>query len=168
MNNKDLERRMRNLKKELRVQKRKLRLALQDMEKTAGFYRKELEKFKARQTKWIEEQKIHLKKNRVIKYVFADDIKKIQLRKAGRGGGIKIWTKEGDEAVFTDVDVVLPDNYVESLVFAFCFCFLFVLHCFALFFVNVLVCLLRYAFGFAFCFYVFVLHWFFFMCLFVC
>ena len=113
-NSKDLERRMRNLQKELRVQKRKLKLALLDMEKTAGFYRKEVERFKTRQTKWINEQQLKIKNRKVIKYVFADDITKIQLRKAGRGGGIKIWTKDGDEAVFTDVDVVLPENYVQK------------------------------------------------------
>jgi len=62
--------------------------------------------------KWLQTQRNNKNKNSEenIKYVFADDIKAIKLRKGGKKGGIKIFFKDGEEAVFLDVDVGLPDD----------------------------------------------------------
>lgn len=48
-----------------------------------------------------------------MKYVWADDVKKIKLRRRGRGGGIRVWFKDSDEAVFLDVDILLPENVID-------------------------------------------------------
>ena len=65
----------------------------------------------------ITEQRTRLKKNIIIQYVWADDIRKIKLRRRGKGGGIKIWTKDGDACVMPNIEIELPDNVVKSLVY---------------------------------------------------
>jgi len=55
--NQDYERKILNLQKEIRILKRKLRVALLDIEKTANYYKKQLELFKRNQNKWLEDQK---------------------------------------------------------------------------------------------------------------
>ena len=55
---KQLRKQLKFVLKGWKVNKRKLRLAIMDMEKTQGFYRKELDRWKTRQIKWINEQEI--------------------------------------------------------------------------------------------------------------
>jgi len=49
-----------------------------------------------------------------IKYVFVEDIKRIQVRKVGKNGGIKVATTDDEEAIFTDIQVEIPKNYVKK------------------------------------------------------
>ncbi len=86
----------------------------QELQKTIEYYRRQLREWNVKQKSLWEEQKRKLKHNVVLKYVWADDIRKVKLRRRGEGGGIKVWTRAGDEAVLMDVEVELPDNVTLS------------------------------------------------------
>lgn len=51
--------------------------------------------------------------NTTIKYIWADDIKKIKLFGRGKESGIRVWFKDAEEAVFQNIDVQLPENVVD-------------------------------------------------------
>ena len=77
-----------------------LKNAIIEMEKSANYYRRQVEVFKDKQNEWIIQQQA---KN--LKFVWCDDIKKVRLRRERKGGGMKIWFHDGHSAVFRDIDV---------------------------------------------------------------
>lgn len=106
------QRKLKRQKKEVFNLKRRLRLAIMDMERAMTYYRKQIDLWKKNQKQWIvKQQETVINDNYIIKYIWADDITKVRLRKRGKGGGLRIWFNDGDQAVFTDIDVILPDSY---------------------------------------------------------
>ena len=67
--------------------------------KVYGYYKKQLDLFKKNQQKWLDQQKMNQKD--VTKYVFADDIKKVKVRKKG----LRIYFGDGEDVVFDNIEV---------------------------------------------------------------
>merc|ERR1712083_408456 len=85
---------IKQLKREIANLKKRLKIALRDLDKQAR-YQQQLKRFKQDQQKWITRQRdTHDKKGIIVKYVFIDDIRKIKVYKK-RKNRIKIRTREG-------------------------------------------------------------------------
>ena len=67
--------------------------------KVYGYYKKQLDLFKKNQQKWLDQQKMNQKD--VTKYVFADDIRKVKVRKKG----LRIYFGDGEDVVFDNIEV---------------------------------------------------------------
>merc|ERR1712083_33217 len=86
---------IKQLKREIANLKKRLKIALRDLDKQARYYQQQLKRFKQDQQKWINRQRdTHTKKGIIVKYVFIDDIRKIKVYKK-RKNRIKIRTREG-------------------------------------------------------------------------
>ena len=97
---KHYERTIKHKEKEISNLRRRLKLAINDYEKVYGYYKKQLDLFRKNQQKWLNEQKAN--KKDVTKYVFADDIKRIKIRK----NGVRIYFGDGADFVFDDIEVI--------------------------------------------------------------
>eukprot|EP01084_Bolivina_argentea_P319254 553751_1 len=86
--------------KEIANLRRRLKLAINDYEKVYGYYKKQLDRFKTNQEKWLKQQKSANKD--ITKYVFADDMKKIKIRKKG----IRVYFGDGEDVVFDGIEVL--------------------------------------------------------------
>lgn len=64
--------------------------------------------FRKNQQKWLNEQKAN--KKDVTKYVFADDIKRIKIRKTG----VRIYFADGADVVFDDIEVIREKDYNDD------------------------------------------------------
>eukprot|EP01084_Bolivina_argentea_P026296 48877_1 len=90
--------------KEISNLRKKLKLAINDSENIHQHYKKQLDTFKSNQQKWIREQSLKSTNKQLTKYVFGDDIKKIQLRKHG----VRIYFTDGENCVFDHIEVIKP------------------------------------------------------------
>merc|ERR1712154_634101 len=108
------ERLIKQLKREIANLKKRLKLALRDLDKQARYYQQQLKRFKQDQQKWINRQRdVHKKKGVVVKYVFIDDIRKIKVYKKGKNR-IKIRTRDGGEVIVKDVQIVEASEVEEA------------------------------------------------------
>merc|ERR1712244_138325 len=105
---------IKQLKREIANLKKRLKLALRDLDKQARYYQQQLKRFKQDQQKWITRQRdTHDKKGIIVKYVFIDDIRKIKVYKK-RKNRIKIRTREGGEVIVRDVQIVEATDIEED------------------------------------------------------
>jgi len=105
---------IKQLKREIANLKKRLKLALRDLDKQARYYQQQLKRFKQDQQKWINRQRdVHKKKGVVVKYVFIDDIRKIKVYKKGKNR-IKIRTRDGGEVIVKDVQIVEASEVEEA------------------------------------------------------
>merc|ERR1712244_66191 len=75
---------IKQLKREIANLKKRLKLALRDLDKQARYYQQQLKRFKQDQQKWIQRQRdVHKKKGVIVKYAFIDDIRKIKCYRKG-------------------------------------------------------------------------------------
>ena len=100
----DNSREIKQLKREIENLRKRLRMALRDLEKQSRYYQQQLKRFKDDQHKWINKQR-NLNKNKkiVVKYCFIDDIRKIKVYRKGKRR-IKVKTRDGGEVIIRDVD----------------------------------------------------------------
>jgi len=105
---------IKQLKREIANLKKRLKLALRDLDKQARYYQQQLRRFKQDQQKWINRQRdVHKNKGVVVKYCFIDDIRKIKVYRKGKNR-IKIKTVDGGEVVVKDVQIVEATEVEEA------------------------------------------------------
>jgi len=104
---------VKQLKREIANLRKRLKLALRDLDKQARYYQQQLRRFKQDQQKWITRQRDVAKKGIVVKYVFIDDIRKIKVYKKGKRR-IKIRTRDGGEVIVRDVQIVEASEVEEA------------------------------------------------------
>lgn len=93
----------------------RLKRALRDLAKQQGYYKKQLRRFNQDQQKWVERQRdVHRKSGVVVKYVFIDDIRKIEVYKK-RLNRIKIHTRDGDKVTVRELQIVDAPEWDESV-----------------------------------------------------
>merc|ERR1719474_98905 len=105
---------IKQLKREIANLKKRLKIALRDLDKQARYYQQQLKRFKQDQQKWINRQRdTHKNKGLLVKYVFIDDIRKIKIYKK-RKNRIKIRTRDGGEVIVHDVQIVEASEIEEA------------------------------------------------------
>ena len=105
---KNYERTIKHKEKEIANLRRRLKLAINDYEKVYQYYKKQLDLFKKNQQKWLDQQKSNNKD--VTKYVFADDIRKIKIRKKG----VRIYFGDGEDVIFDNIEILRGKDYNDD------------------------------------------------------
>merc|ERR1712173_359831 len=105
---------VKQLKREIANLKKRLKLALRDLDKQARYYQQQLKRFKQDQQKWVNRQReIAKNKGVIVKYAFIDDIRKIKKYRKGKNR-IKIVTKDGGEVIVKDVQIIQASEVEEA------------------------------------------------------
>jgi len=115
--------RIKHLMHENKMLKKQIRLLMIELNKKRRWFQRCIKSFKSSRQKWIKKQEDTLKKKGfLIKYVFLDDVKKIQGYKEpdkGKKGGkgkakyknkVKVKSRDGGVIVLKDVEFVVLDD----------------------------------------------------------
>jgi len=115
--------RIKNLLRENKQLKKQIKLLMIELNKKRRWFQRCIKSFKSSRQKWVRKQEEALKKKGyLIKYVFLDDVKRIQGYKEkanGKKGGkgknkyktrVKIKSRDGGVIVLKDVEFVVLDN----------------------------------------------------------
>eukprot|EP01084_Bolivina_argentea_P160989 280285_1 len=97
------ERKIKQARREIYNMKRRLKMAMSDLDKQAKYYESQLRRFKLDEQKWINRQReINKEQNIIIKYVFIDDITKLKLYE-NNNTKVRISTSEGYDLILRDI-----------------------------------------------------------------
>merc|ERR1739848_222598 len=102
--------------------KRRLKIAILDLDKQAKYYENQIRRFKLDEQKWIAKQKeLSREKDIVLKYVFIDDIDKVKLYTENTSK-VRLSTHEGSEVVLKEIEVIntteqdgIADQVIDAL-----------------------------------------------------
>ncbi|ETO23151.1 mRNA splicing factor, Cwf18 family protein, partial [Reticulomyxa filosa] len=110
---------VKNLQQEIRVLKKRLKLAMADLDKQRNYYLAQLQRLKDHQDRWIRLQKDALKnKQAIVKYIFLDDVHTMKVypkRKQPRHK-VRIETERGEKVVvhISDVKVYNEGDQIDD------------------------------------------------------
>ena len=86
--------------------KKRLKLALMDLQDRTNYYKRQIAAFKKKQSKWLREQRALLKNSKeLVKYIFIDDMVQVKFHSKHKDR-VKIVTKKGQEVLIEKIKVV--------------------------------------------------------------